>query len=382
MSAKKLITCIFCLKSKDPSDEHVMPYSLGGNLTIQCVCKECNGGLSVLDQSLADASLLVLPRLALQPDASWGKSAQIIPDSEKKSLEIKLAHKFSPQMKAQLIFKEQDVKGSFEVNGSAESADLYQSFFKILRGQIKKKGLKSIPILKTMDKSEDSELGFRLVLNRSNQVVFRPSIGCADPNIEFEIATKLLEDKLDDIERLILEKVKSTPVQRVDQPNVALNISVDFGKNLRAVAKIALTFLASTYGCDLVRDDKFDELRNYVINGVIKNPTGSLWQTSPDPTKGMTATRYSIWFKDYNLNELTSFGTNESHIISISQQRDRHIVVIEFYGQFSYAVDVGDIDVDLHLPLVHEFDFTNRTNRVLPMTEVIQRAGSKIGIKL
>lgn len=385
MSSKRLINCIFCLQTKEHSDEHVMPYSLGGNLTIQCVCEGCNGKLSPLDQSLADASLLVLPRLASQPDATWGKSAQITPDSSKqKSLEIKLGHKFSPQMKAQLIFKEKETKGEFEVNGSAESAELYQSFFKVLRAQIKKKGLRNIPNLKPMDKAEDEdlEIGFRLILNRSNQVVFRPSLHSSDPSQEFETMVKLLEDRLDDIEKLITAKASSTPVQKVNQPNVTLNMAIDFGKNLRAVAKIAFTFLASTYGCDLARSSQFDELRDYIINGVIKNQSGSLWQTSSDPTKSMAATRFSMWVHDYDLKQPTSFGTNESHVISISQVQDRHLVIIEFYGQFSYAIDVGDINVYLQLPLVHEFDFTNRTNRVLPIMEVIQRAGSKIGIKL
>lgn len=385
MSAKRLINCIFCLQTKEHSDEHVMPYSLGGNLTIQCVCEGCNSKLSLLDQSLADASLLVLPRLTSQPDATWGKSAQITPDSSKqKSLEIKLGHMFSSQMKAQLIFKEKEVKGEFEVNGSAESADLYQLFFIVLRTQIKKKGLKNIPILKPIDmaEDEDSGLGFRLILNRSKQVVFRPSLHNSDPNQEFETMVKLLEDKLDEIEKLITAKASSTPVQKIDQPNVTLNMVIDFSKNLRAVAKIAFTFLASTYGCDLVRSNTFDELRDYIVNGVIKNQFGSLWQTNSNQAKSITATRFSVWLNDYNLNQPTSFGTSESHVISISQMQDRHVVMIEFYGQVSYAIDVGDINVPLQFPLVHDFDFAKRSNRVLPTMEVIQRAGSKIGIKL
>src|SRR5688500_6013047 len=44
-----LIDCIYCCKQGVPSAEHVTQKALGGNLTIEDVCKACNGSLSTID---------------------------------------------------------------------------------------------------------------------------------------------------------------------------------------------------------------------------------------------------------------------------------------------------------------------------------------------
>jgi hypothetical protein len=55
--------CIFCLSDKPPSDEHVIPESVGGTLRIQEVCRECNSKLSELvDNPFANCSLIQLAR--------------------------------------------------------------------------------------------------------------------------------------------------------------------------------------------------------------------------------------------------------------------------------------------------------------------------------
>ena len=38
--------CIFCLKEKEPSDEHVIPISIGGGVVIRNVCRDCNNALN------------------------------------------------------------------------------------------------------------------------------------------------------------------------------------------------------------------------------------------------------------------------------------------------------------------------------------------------
>ena len=42
MKQKDRVTCIFCREEKNPSDEHVIPSALCGNLTIRNICKDCN----------------------------------------------------------------------------------------------------------------------------------------------------------------------------------------------------------------------------------------------------------------------------------------------------------------------------------------------------
>lgn len=55
--------CIFCLQDKPPSDEHVIPESIGGRLRIKEVCRECNSNLSrLVDNPFASCSLIQLAR--------------------------------------------------------------------------------------------------------------------------------------------------------------------------------------------------------------------------------------------------------------------------------------------------------------------------------
>lgn len=372
------IKCIFCLEMKPSSDEHVMPKTLGGNLILRCVCETCNNGLSHLDQSLSDNSLLILPRLVQQPDATWGQSAHLATEElNGKNLEIKVGHKLQPEMKAQLIFTPKSIKGEYQLRGSSESSEGYEEFFKVLRKQIAKKGTTSIPILSPVDKSESSEPGFRLVLNRSSQVVFRASSEDANADEEFAAMVDLLDSKLESIEKSLIEAAKMAPVKRIDQPGVIFNMSFDFGKNLRAVSKIAYTFLAKTYGCEFVSGPNFDSLRQYILTGAGADDQGCLWWNGDEKEKSLGSTRYATWLKDHN-DQVYSFGRPEAHVVSVCEQVDRHVVMLEFYGQFSFAVDVGNIGVPLQIPHVHEFDFTNRTNTIVPAQEVIRRFADKL----
>jgi len=58
--------CIFCLKDRVPSLEHVFPLAIGGTLTTNRVCKECNSTLgSRVDSALSDFSPIRLRRAKL-----------------------------------------------------------------------------------------------------------------------------------------------------------------------------------------------------------------------------------------------------------------------------------------------------------------------------
>lgn len=374
MGRSNQIKCIFCLKMKSPSDEHVIPKSLGGNLTIKCVCKECNEGLSQLDQSLADSSLLMLPRIMQQPNANWGRSALLSTDHGE-LLEIKMGHPFQAEMKTQLIFTPKTAEGEYTVRGSSESYGHYEEFFNILQKQIEKKGLEQIKILSSIENTENGGPGFRLVLSRG-EVVFRPSKN-ASTKEEFAAMVQLLERKLDAIKKLIIETAKSKTEQKIEQPNIIFNLSHDFGHNLRAVSKIAYTFLASTYGCEFVVTAKFDDLRNYILTGAGADDKGCIWWNGDENEKSLGSSRFAIWLKDHE-KQIFRFGSPETHAISIIHQKDRYVIFIEFYGQVTFAVDVGNAEIPLDFPLVHEFDYQSRKNRIVPMLEVAQRFAEKL----
>lgn len=55
--------CIFCLEEKEPTNEHIFPSAIGGTLTIDRVCKQCNDWLGAnIDVLLTDHDLILLER--------------------------------------------------------------------------------------------------------------------------------------------------------------------------------------------------------------------------------------------------------------------------------------------------------------------------------
>jgi hypothetical protein len=58
--------CIFCMKDRPPSDEHIFPLAIGGSLHTQRVCRECNSILgSTVDAPLSDHIFIVIRRAEL-----------------------------------------------------------------------------------------------------------------------------------------------------------------------------------------------------------------------------------------------------------------------------------------------------------------------------
>ena len=68
------IKCIFCLKNKKASLEHIFPDSLGGLLTTNDVCKECNDYMGrVVDSPLINNFLMEIIRLTYKLQGKGGK---------------------------------------------------------------------------------------------------------------------------------------------------------------------------------------------------------------------------------------------------------------------------------------------------------------------
>lgn len=66
-STKQPINCIFCLKTKPASEEHVFPKAIGGHLSIFCVCQDCNSWLGgKIDHHLVSFPTIQLRRAQLK----------------------------------------------------------------------------------------------------------------------------------------------------------------------------------------------------------------------------------------------------------------------------------------------------------------------------
>lgn len=60
------IQCIFCLKEKEGSKEHVFPDAIGGHLIIKNVCKACNDNLGNIDHLITNDPTVELIRFVLK----------------------------------------------------------------------------------------------------------------------------------------------------------------------------------------------------------------------------------------------------------------------------------------------------------------------------
>lgn len=117
--------CIFCLEEKPPSDEHVIPESIGGRLRIKEVCRECNSNLSrLVDNPFASCSLIQLARY----NHSLGGKRDIVPfpfggvGTIDTGQRVSLDEKFTPHVKRDFhITKLPD--GSMQVHFVADASD-------------------------------------------------------------------------------------------------------------------------------------------------------------------------------------------------------------------------------------------------------------------
>lgn len=364
----KLITCIYCRETKSSSTEHVIPQALGGNLTIQCVCEGCNTGMSSLDQSLVDKSVITLVRIVRQPGAVLTSGALFkSTGSGDHPLEIRVGHQYRPETMAQLIFVRKG-DGTYDVHGAADTAERFKALFSVLRKMRTKKGLAALPILRPL-KGETPDIGPRIVLNRSSAAAFRPSSAEADAKAQQAEITQLIEKKFNEIEAMLLDKAARSTRQRVDQPILQLNLSMDFGRNLRAVAKVGLNFVVAVFGHEVALFPAFDGVRKYARHGEGADDPGCLWAVGSGDGRSMTATRYAIWMKDFCTDQ-TAMRSPNTHVITLHQRDDRLCTLIEFYGQVAFGVDLGNIQLLDSFPLVYEFDYIKRTHRQVTLKDI------------
>ena len=67
--------CIFCLKERDPSLEHVFPAAIGGTLTIDRVCKPCNVERRSTASLDSRPGTIILPPVILRTGRDDGKNS-------------------------------------------------------------------------------------------------------------------------------------------------------------------------------------------------------------------------------------------------------------------------------------------------------------------
>lgn len=354
------ILCIYCKKYGDPSREHLLQKSLGGNLTAKFVCKGCNNGFSVIDQALATSSLLSFTRIVEQTtDAAKVKMEGFhtyIPPGTTQAMEIEVGHRFGSKLKPQMTFDGGKIGGGFSSNDDRDR------FLKVLRNYKNKSQFDQIAILKS-EKDVDGYTLPHLVLHRDKELYLRFPNGEADVESKARIILKMVNDNLDQIESS-LRGSGQTP-QHDPNPQITMRSSFHINNIYRAIAKTAFNLLALHEGQKLVLREEFDPIRNYILGTNIQDETPTPDSVAHDP-------RFVRSLKNEDLGSTLPRAQKNKHLVLIHYTYPEVIVGIDFYGQHYYLVKCGEIEHSDHMLHFHEFDYIHKDNKKLELVQAAE----------
>lgn len=165
----KIIKCIFCLKDKQESDEHVFPDGLGGQLIIKEVCKGCNDYLGKeIDTHLVNNLLMQFARFLYKIPGKKG----ILPNPIGKGVletepDREVYYKFDKEGNPQSLYlvpqkieADDGTSISFSVDASDEN-----KLAGMINKTLERKGLP------TMSKEEVLENGTRQIIDKPKILV-------------------------------------------------------------------------------------------------------------------------------------------------------------------------------------------------------------------
>lgn len=215
--------CIFCLKDRPPSDEHVFPEAIGGTLVIHRVCKPCNDILgSQVDAKLVDHYLIIMSRAACGIAGKGGK----VPDAFKALGAGRLASD-----------PEQRIRVSVPANGG-------------------KPILKLAP--RKMTGVENGQQFVRLMIDSQDY----PDLGDMIQKMRVRVGMPPLSDS--ELAGELTRAIESS--RAIEQPQVIHNPKIDLIYFQAGIFKIAYELAWYWFGDDFLEDAEAAKLRKVVLN--------------------------------------------------------------------------------------------------------------------
>lgn len=205
------IQCIFCLKEKVSSKEHVFPDSLGGLLIIYDVCKDCNDKLGEkVDYHLVDHGLMQLAR-------------------------------FTKGLKG----KKGTIPNPLSVGKSIEDPNM------ILRYKHTSDGKpESLYIVPNVISDED---GYRVMVDAS------------EPNRLVEMVNTILKRK--GLEPRTQDQIlSSAEYKKTDKPQMEIEMVVDMNSYRKAIIKIIYEMTYYWLGKEYLNDTMAVKIRDYILS--------------------------------------------------------------------------------------------------------------------
>jgi HNH endonuclease len=350
----QLITCIYCKQMRPPSREHVLARSLGGDATRLITCKPCNTiVLSMLDQAIAERSLVALSRLGETPadafDVHLGGEHFHYDAARDIYAEVNMVNDMRAVLFPQLHYK-------FEVKqfgAFANNHDDIKSLVAFVDKRIANGTLRSIHVKQgpadrcttariVMHRSKD---GFIRVREAGDEQRLYEALGNAWPTLR----AQMLDGQF---------TAESDPT-----PTIEVHMSLRLDDTFRAVAKTAFNVLAMELGAPFALTHEFDELREYVLGNNLHHPTHL------EPGQVAVDGRF-VSMVPFDEPPLVP---TEEHAVTLSYQGGQMLAYVTLYKRHSFVVALGTIALPEVVLTTHEFSAVRHGNRALDVAEVYER---------
>lgn len=364
--ASETITCIYCRQVREPTREHVLPRSLGGDYVQPILCKDCNSRrLSPLDQALGERSLEALSRVGFTPTGSFdvrlggdhfvkdegsGLVMDVSITNEMRALVMPQVHVVSAGDQTQVCILTSDTDDLKRLDAFIAK--------RIEGGRLAKMHVKTGP--------SGAGPSARLVMHRRDDGYVR-----AQSDSDAQQLVAVLQAHWHTAYEQHASRVASgeTAVEgrSIHKPSVHVNVSYRPDDVNRAVAKIVLNVVAARIGPEFALSPEFDELRSYILGDTIQHPE------FPAPDQVAVDSRFVL---------LLPHGTQpivptDEHAVTLSYLAPSLYGWVTLYGSHNYIVKVGEIALSDNLFAVHEFSTIRRGNEALDISETYKRIRSR-----
>lgn len=329
--------CIYCktaINSKNNSIEHVFPQSFGcpDNWVLDCVCANCNNKFGkTIDRWLATDSIEAVERLQKFGSRS-GKRVRL------KRLVIYLPIE--------------------EKYGIFQGAKLWLDFTHIdnilLPAQIGLLNDKGVREFFTNEDLENPKIVARAKsLSIKNISILGPSQNAHDAMVK-------LVKKLGIIKEYNIKTSGGLPEGVVENNRIIIAARTTIDLDIqRAIAKIAVNYLAKIKGSDFVMKPCFDRIRGFVNGEKVESKL-----VIPDSEPIL-------------YNESKKFKHFDGHIFTFNREGDKLISRISLFNDLSYRVLLAENLGSIWYPLKSGHAFNVHSLKIVPMFEVFRRLLSK-----
>ncbi len=360
--APEKITCIYCRQLREPTREHVLPRSLGGDLVRPILCKDCNGRrLSPLDQALAERSLVSLSRVGFTPETAFdvrlggdhfvkddasGLVMDVAITNEMRAIVMPQAHVFVDGEETRLSILTADTDDLVRLNAFVVK--------QLDSGRLSKMHTKYGP--------EDAGASARLVMHREGDGYLRAQ-GEADAQ---RLVAVLQEHWAAAYAQHTARVAAGGPPpegRSIPKPAVHVHVSYRPDDTNRAVAKIALNVVAARLSPEFALAPEFDDLRRYVLGDDIRHPE------RVDPNEVLVDPRFVSQLPP----DTHAIVPTDEHAVTITYAPPTLFAWVTLYKTHNFLVKLGDIALAEELFAVHEFSSIRRGNEALDVSETYRR---------